>query len=192
VYRDNPEIFSMSLHSLDKILAAITQKAGWEEYRHYDQVLQLWPKIINPRLIEQTRPFSLNRGVLSVATSSAALAQELSLQRYSLLKRLNGQLEIEITDLRFSSARWQQDFDLIPPDAIAPNSLREHPSYVAPEKPRENPEQSAGLRSWSEKIQQRYQSWPICPLCQSPTPSGELDRWQCCAFCFAQSGGVKD
>ncbi|NCR44967.1 MAG: DUF721 domain-containing protein, partial [Microcystis aeruginosa SX13-01] len=30
------------------------------------------------------------------------------------------------------------------------------------------------------------------PRCQSPTPSGELERWQCCAFCFAQSGGVKD
>ncbi|MFN6236622.1 DUF721 domain-containing protein, partial [Microcystis sp.] len=119
----------MSLHSLDKILAVITQQAGWEEYRHYDQVLQLWPKIINPRLLEQTRPFSLSCGVLSVATSSAALAQELSLQRYSLLKRLNSQLETPLGDIRFSAARWQQDSQLIPLEAIAPNSLRDHPSY---------------------------------------------------------------
>lgn len=182
----------MSLYSLDKILAAITQQPGWQEYRHYYQVLQLWPEIINPRLESQTRPFSLSRGVLSVATSSAALAQELSLQRYGLLKRLNSQLEIKITDIRFSSARWQQDSQLIPPEAIAPNSLREHPSYVAPEKLQENPEQSASLESWSQKIRQRTRSWPICPRCQSPTPPGELDRWQCCAFCFAQSGGVKD
>ncbi|MFM8297551.1 MAG: DUF721 domain-containing protein, partial [Microcystis aeruginosa] len=110
----------MSLHSLAKILAAITQQAGWEEYRHYEQVLQLWPKIINSRLLEQTRPFSLKRGVLSVATSSAALAQELSLQRYSLLKRLNSQLETPLGDIRFSAARWQQDSQLIPLEAIAP------------------------------------------------------------------------
>ena len=182
----------MSLHSLDKILAAITQQAGWEEYRHYERVLQLWSKIINPRLLEQTRPFSLNRGVLSVATSSAALAQELSLQRYGLLKRLNSQLETPLDDIRFSAARWQQDSQLIPPEAIAPNSLRDHPSYVIPEKPPENPQQLDGLESWSQKIVHRTRSWPICPRCQSPSPSGELERWQCCAFCFAQSGGVKD
>ena len=99
----------MSLHCLDKILAGITKQAGWEEYRHYEQVLQLWPKIINPRLPAQTRPFSLNRGVLSAATSSDALAQELSLQRYSLLKRLNSPLETPWDDIRFSAARWQQD-----------------------------------------------------------------------------------
>lgn len=182
----------MSLHSLAKILAVITQQAGWEEYRHYDQVLQLWPKIINPRLLEQTRPFSLSRGVLSVATSSAALAQELSLQRHSLLKRLNSQLETPLSDIRFSAARWQQDSQLIPLEAIAPNSLRDHPSYVTPEKPPENPQQPDILETWSQKIRHRTRSWPICPRCQSPTPSGELERWQCCAFCFAQSGGVKD
>lgn len=182
----------MSLYSLDKILAAITQQAGWQEYRHYYQVLQLWPKIINPLLESQTRPFSLDRGILSVATSSAALAQELSLQRYGLLKRLNSQLETPLGDIRFSAARWQQDSQLIPLEAIATNSLREHPSYVAPEKPEENPPQSASLQSWSEKIRHRHRSWPICPRCQSPTPPRELERWQCCAFCFAQSGGVKD
>jgi predicted nucleic acid-binding Zn ribbon protein len=192
VYRGNPAIFLMSLHSLDKILAAITQKAGWEEYRHYYQVLELWPKIINPRLVEQTRPFSLGRGVLSVATSSAVLAQELSLQRYSLLKRLNGQLEVEITDIRFSSARWHENSDPIPREAIALTSIQEHPCYVTKEMQSENPDQKASLQSWVEKIRQRSQSWPICPLCQSPAPPGELKRWHCCAFCFAQSGGVKD
>ncbi|MGV2390306.1 MAG UNVERIFIED_CONTAM: DUF721 domain-containing protein [Microcystis novacekii LVE1205-3] len=58
-------------------------------------------KLLIPVCWSKPDLFPSIRGVLSVATSSAALAQELSLQRYSLLKRLNSQLETPLSNIRF-------------------------------------------------------------------------------------------
>jgi predicted nucleic acid-binding Zn ribbon protein len=181
----------MSFDHLDKILQALTRQPGWESYRQYCLVVNRWQEVLAPRLLEQTRPFSLSRGVLSVATCSATLAQELSLQRYSLLKKMNRFLEEPIEDIHFSSARWHERSIEPPPETIAPLPLTEHPSYVkrgdenvSSSSPPSSPvNKRDSFERWQEKIRQRSRSWPICPCCQSPTPSGEIDRWGCCAYC---------
>jgi len=99
--------FFRCLYILDKISAVITQQAGWENIAEYDRVLQLLPKIINPVCWSETR-FPSIAGFYRWLTSSAALAQELSLQRYSLLKRLNSQLKTPLGYIRFLPARWQR------------------------------------------------------------------------------------
>jgi predicted nucleic acid-binding Zn ribbon protein len=177
----------MSLDDLERILRSLARQPQWESYRHYCQALEAWKQVIPPRLLDRTRPVSRQNGVLSVATCSAVLAQELSLQRYSLLQKINRFLDEPLEDLRFSSARW---FDLPPAppsNAIDNPAIASHPSYLPGEngkdRPREEPVSSKSLERWVEKIRQRSLSWPPCPRCQAPTPSGEIDRWGCCAFC---------
>ena len=58
------------------------------------------------KISQNTRPLYFSREVFGIATSSAVWAQELTLQRYSLLKRVNQQLNFNVKDIRFTPARW--------------------------------------------------------------------------------------
>ncbi|NJL51517.1 MAG: DUF721 domain-containing protein, partial [Hydrococcus sp. SU_1_0] len=106
----------MSLHfdSVEQILTKLENQPGWEKFRIHRQLLKCWSRVVNQQTAQHTRPLYLNRQILYVATSSAARAQELAFQRYTLLKRLNQQqqliLEIkdDIKDIRFSSSQWHQ------------------------------------------------------------------------------------
>ncbi len=79
----------MSFASIDRILAKIEQQSGWEEFRQYRYLLESWAQIVGETTAIHTRPLYIQRQILWVATSSSARAQELSFQRYSLLKKIN-------------------------------------------------------------------------------------------------------
>jgi predicted nucleic acid-binding Zn ribbon protein len=104
----------MHFDSVEQILTQLETQPGWEKFRAHRQLLKCWSRVVNQQTAQHTRPLYINRQILYVATSSAARAQELAFQRYTLLKRLNQQqqliLEIkdEIKDIRFSSSQWHQ------------------------------------------------------------------------------------
>ncbi|HHP7232314.1 MAG TPA: DUF721 domain-containing protein [Xenococcaceae cyanobacterium] len=106
----------MFSNSLKNILQQITQQPGWEQYQQYCEVKGCWQKIINQKIAQNTCPISISRQVLWVATSSAVWAQELSLQRYNLLKKLNAQLTFTLTDIRFSTTNWHK----LPNNIVSP------------------------------------------------------------------------
>lgn len=120
----------MFFSSLEQTLAEITNQPGWEKYQQYRQLLKCWQKIVSKEIGQQTRPLYVNRQVLMVATSSSVWAQELTLQRYSLLKQLNTQLAFSLKDIRFSPSQWQQtgDRNLSAQSNQDPHSL--HPSRI--------------------------------------------------------------
>lgn len=152
----------MSFEGIDKILHTLTQQPGWEEYHHYRQILQAWERSISSRLRDKTKVVSLSRGVLSIATSSAALAQDLTLQRPHLLKRLNATLDQPVTDIRFSSAQWQEK-----------SQFKSQSNYDS---------QLPTLDSHQDSLTRL-----LCPICAAPTSEKELRRWNCCAFCWSRS-----
>ncbi len=99
----------MHFNSVEQILTQLEQQPGWEKFREYRQLLKYWDNTVNQQIGEHTRPLYITRQVLWVATSSAARAQELSFQRYSLLKRLNKQLTFKTI---FSAKTAQQAANL--------------------------------------------------------------------------------
>jgi predicted nucleic acid-binding Zn ribbon protein len=180
----------MSFQSLEEILQRLQQDPNWDSVSQFRQVLQHWKTVVSPKIFLYTRPLAVNRQVLSVATSSSAWAQNLSLQRYSLLKKINPLLTEPLQDIRFAPAKWHQPH----PNAVEsfPESdFADHPSYIAENQDNfisstlpPDVDLKTGFNHWANGIEKRAQLLPLCPRCHAPTPAGELKRWSVCAYCF--------
>ncbi|MEY4519603.1 MAG: hypothetical protein RLZZ499_2203 [Cyanobacteriota bacterium] len=190
----------MSLHfnSVEQILTQLENQPGWEKFRAYRQLLQCWERVVNQQIAQYTRPLYINRQILYVATSSAARAQELSFQRYTLLKRLNQQLTTEIKDLHFSSSQWHQKTYLQETQALFTISDRHKtiiPRVDAALK-QDHQETKANSLSAQDRAKNAAQRWLrtieqtkdtlACPQCNSRVSQAELSRWNLCHHCVAQ------
>ena len=197
-------------NSLAQILAQIEQQPEWTEYRQYRQLLECWGKIVNPTTAKYTKPLYIKRQILWVATSSAARAQELSFQRYALLKQLNAQLSFALTDIRFSSSQWQKvtstkatsnNLIKVKHREDSENNLKyqqKSPNYgnilkksvthdpLASSKLSSPQDAQTACQNWWQLRQKRMQSLPLCSQCKVPTPPTELERWNLCHHCVAK------
>ncbi|AFZ26959.1 putative RNA-binding protein containing Zn ribbon [Cylindrospermum stagnale PCC 7417] len=179
----------MSFKSVNDILGGLEQQAKWQE-PPLQSLLKCWAEIVGAVVAAHARPVSIQRDVLSVATSSAAWSQNLTFGRQSLLLKLNQKLPTPLVDIRFSTANWR-----LPPETqkleqtILP---REHPSYLGDQSssiPDVIPtlkNVNAAFEDWARAMQRRSHNLPLCPGCQCPTPPGELQRWRVCAPCAAK------
>ncbi|MEA5565948.1 DUF721 domain-containing protein [Anabaena sp. UHCC 0399] len=176
----------MSLKPINDILGILEQQAKWRE-DPFQLLIQSWAEIVGTVAAKHSRPLSMQRDVLRVATSSAAWAQNLTFSRQALLVKLNAKLSMSLVDMRFSTAGWQKSKEVSQPQ---PSFLpSEHPSYLGDihnySTVSKTTEQNANqaFESWSRIRQARSQGLPLCSQCQSPTPPGELQRWGVCALC---------
>ena len=196
----------MQFNSVEQILTQLEQQPGWEKFREYRQLLKCWDKTVNQKIAQHTRPLYINRQVLYIATSSAARAQELSFQRYTLLKRLNKQLAFDLKDLRFSSSQWHQktsqpeisslmftpgkrqisEVDLAPSIYTQQASVRGNSkaSSTSSTSPKDRAMDAA--QRWLRKIEQKSSRSFPCPECNCLTSNAELARWNTCYHCIAQ------
>ncbi len=194
----------MFFNSIEQILAQLEQQPGWEKYREYRQLLKCWHNTVSQNTAQHTRPLHITRQVLWVATSSAARAQELSFQRYTLLKKLNNQLPFALKDIRFSSSQWHQKsqqsnteqtlfnisnkqkskINLTAPKIV--DKKVQNNSQKSPQKSSPVTQAKAAAESWLKTVKQNSSSFSACPNCGSPTPRGEIERWSLCYLCIAQ------
>ncbi|MDZ8051802.1 MAG: DUF721 domain-containing protein [Aulosira sp. ZfuVER01] len=179
----------MSFKSVTDILGVLEKQAQWQE-QPFQRLLQFWAEVVGVVVAKHTRPLSIQRDVLRVATSSAAWAQNLTFGRQTLLLKLNAKLPTPLIDIRFSTAGWQSSPETEKPQITVLPS--EHPSYLgtvnhSPSQTTShttNPNTAFG--HWAKVMQERSHGLPLCPQCQCPTPPGELQRWQICSFCAAK------
>lgn len=207
----------MSLHfdSVEQILTQLETQPGWEKFRAHRQLLKCWSQVVNQQTAQHTRPLYLNRQILYVATSSAARAQELVFQRYTLLKRLNQQqqliLEIkdDIKDIRFSSSGWHQPTYAQETQATLFTISDRQKTKIAPDptvalKPANkgakadnslnnlsnalSPSEQAkkAAQRWLGDMEQKLATTLACPQCNSVISQAELTRWNLCHHCVAQ------
>ncbi len=195
----------MHFNSVEQILTQLEQQPGWEKFREHRQLLQCWENSVNQQTLKHTRPLHITRQVLWVATSSAARAQELSFQRYSLLKRLNQKLTFTLKDIRFSSFHWHQKTAQleIQPSLFGAGDQRKFniaPMHSITTKQEDENSQNARLslsesasakaknaaERWLKTLEHKSSAWLICSGCNSLTPKGEIERWNLCYHCIAQ------
>ncbi len=178
----------MSFKSINNILEGIKQSAPWQK-QLFPQLLNYWVEIVGAGVAVQTRPLLIQRDVLWVATSSAAWAQNLTFERKTILMKLNHKLSTSLVDIRFSTAGWK---GLPTTETQITVSASEHPSYVAddlvPQKlVKPSLDNAVGtFENWARIMQERSHYLPLCPQCQSPTPPGELKRWNICSLCYSK------
>ena len=188
----------MHFDSVDQILARLERQPGWEKFREYRQLLKCWHTVLSPSAAKHTRPLYITRQILWVATSSAARAQELSFQRYTLLKRLNKQLDFTLKDIRFSDSQWHQT-------AIAGDRQDLEPIFIISDRqksqattpdPNIEPETTNKAESSPTRAKQAALKWlktfensnpsVFCPNCKAATPKEEIKRWNLCHHCIAK------
>ncbi|MBD2693595.1 DUF721 domain-containing protein [Anabaena catenula] len=177
----------MSLKSVNSILGILEQEAKWQQ-QPFQLLLKCWGEVVGTVVAAQTRPLSIQRDVLWVATASAAWAQNLTFGRKTILLKLNQKLSTPLIDIRFSTAEWKISPITPKPQIVTP---QEHPSYLGTRisnfevKPAVN-NASAAFDDWARVRQERSLGLPLCPHCQCPTPPGELQRWGVCSPCAAK------
>jgi predicted nucleic acid-binding Zn ribbon protein len=180
---------NMSLKSVNDILSVLEQQAQWQE-QPFQRLLQFWAEVVGAVAAAHTRPLSIQRDVLRVATSSAAWAQNLTFGRQTLLVKLNAKLPTPLIDIRFSTADWRRAPEQIKTQQTV--SLQEHPSYlgdVASSRPDVTPtieSANTAFGYWAKTMQGRSHGLPLCPQCHCHTPPGELQHWGVCSFCAAK------
>ncbi len=182
----------MSFKSVNDILGDLEVQAKLQQ-QPFQSVLKFWAEVVGAIVASHSRPLSIQRHTLWVATSSAAWAQNLTFQRQQILLKLNQLLPAPIdplVDIRFSSAGWQRPKDK--ESSAQTLSSSEHPSYISDgmgisrdlKLTSHNADDAFG--HWAELVQVRSQGLPLCPNCTCPTPPGELLRWQVCSVCAAK------
>lgn len=190
----------MFFDSVEKILNQLEQQPGWGKFRLHRQLLKSWDSVVSPKIAQNTRPLYVNREILWVATTSAARSQELSFQRYSLLKKLNQKLPYSLKDIRFSSSQWHQKneenqslkttlFTLSNKQKDLANLTQQKSlNQKIKQEPKVTSAQDVKLaaKHLLEKIKQNSANFVTCSKCDAPTPSAEIKRWGSCYHCIAQ------
>ena len=149
----------MSLTPIAKITIEVQTQPGWEGVRDWGYIIHAWESIVSPTIASRSRPKSLSRDILTIATTSASLTHQLTFGRQSLCRQLNDRLAGTLppfVDLRFAPVGYKDNY--------VPSAT-------------ENESQSID----SGEI-------VICTHCSSRCRQGELSRWGVCQFCAIDLG----
>ncbi|MFE4107410.1 DUF721 domain-containing protein [Almyronema epifaneia] len=182
----------MTLQPLNQLVGQLQQQENWRSQQQFKRLAEIWPDIVGEAVARQTCPTGLKQQVLWVATSTAAWSQTLMFERHRILRKLNQQLTLNLTDIRFSPVQWR--LAKRSPAIAAPSELlQQHPSFINVDSDIEALLETKALETyttaferWAYLRRQQTQHYPLCPECQCPTPPGELKRWATCALCAAK------
>lgn len=169
------------------------------EQQQFEQILASWTACVGDAIAAQARPLLVQRNVLQVAVSSPVWTQTLVFERPKILQKLNDRLAVPLEEIRFSTVQWHQQ-PLLDISADTTTVWTNHPCRCSDTTPAKGNGGAAAssqasqlcltpetaFAQWLTRIQQRSQHLPMCPQCQCPTPSGELERWGVCSLCSAQ------
>ncbi|MBW4651522.1 MAG: DUF721 domain-containing protein [Kaiparowitsia implicata GSE-PSE-MK54-09C] len=182
----------MTFDSLPRLIGAIETQDSWLTRRQFQQLQACWQRIVGTAVAAQTRPMGIQRQVLSVSTSSSGWAQNLMFERVRILEKLNAELSLNLTDIRFSTAQWHTKPRHTTGEPLSDSARvwRNHPSQCDAAPYTHLPQARAttpdtAFQQWAQAVQQQAQHLPLCPRCQCHCPPGELERWSVCGLCAA-------
>jgi len=184
------KLAEMGLEGLNGIIKGLESQESWQSQRQFRLVVTHWPKAVGFAVARQTRPISIQRSSLYVATATATWAHTLTYERLNILRKLNRYQKTPLKNIRFSTAQWTQPTSA---NLTSADRGKSHPSYVGEDATRPSGVHTASALDpndafvrWSQTMRQLQQSQPTCPNCKCACPQGELDRWAVCSLCAAK------
>ena len=194
----------MSLEGIENLIKGLESQESWQAQQQFRLVLLHWPKTVGNSVARKTRPISIQRETLYVATATASWAQTLAYERINILRKLNRYQKQPLRAIRFSAAQWTQnknadgapgrtDSDVGMPSTDATTvhkRLLAHPSYIGTvprlaKHPDLTPD--SAFQRWAITLREMQQTQAICPVCRCRCPQGEIDRWSRCSYCATKS-----
>ena len=104
----------MKFHNFDKlgdILSNVAQKSGMNFGISQIALFNLWPEVVGTRFQKNTKAIKINGKVLTIATKSSTVTQELSMFKVDILKKLEimtKNLGIKIEEIIFNHKIWNE------------------------------------------------------------------------------------
>ncbi len=186
----------MPLDSIHNVIHQLEQQPRWRRRGEFRRVLNQWTSVVGEGVARQAAPMRIDQDVLHVAVVNPMWAQTLMLERLRIVAKLNDRLNLNLSDIRFSSGDWyRQNKSNLPAQvpisspSELPEWLRQHPSFEPQAIPRsvQRPETpQASFDRWTALTQQLAAQQPLCPQCHCHCPGGELKRWGKCSICAAK------
>ncbi len=175
--------------SLSNLLTALAGNAQMMSNFRFVQLQKSWPSLVGTAVAAHTRPVRLQSGVLTVAVSGAAWAQNLAFERRLLLTKIAAALgeQVPLHDIRFETTGWyiREKASQVVLDTAHPltTGLSGAPPSAAtgPETLSDKLDRLRELARW------RARQLPGCTRCRMSAPQGELDRWGMCGSCLVKS-----
>lgn len=185
----------MAFESLERVFNQLEKQVNWQKHHQFRQVLQHWSGVVGAAVSSHTRPYSIQRGTLNIATANSVWAQNLSFERLRILQKLNQILSVPLTDIRFSAGYWRGETN--GETNLDGKSDDNHRSWNHPSElpitldsltQASHPPQDANgaFQQWASRRRHQMKALPLCPQCEVPSPLGELDRWGVCCFCVTK------
>jgi predicted nucleic acid-binding Zn ribbon protein len=178
----------MALEGLNAVLSQL-KRTQWRDQQSFETFVRLWPEIVGAAVSAQTRPIKLNtQGILYVAVSSGAWAQNLAFERIRILKKVNTAWNGSVKDIYFSTRDWHHSPSPRLRQALELKLVSAELASRSPGMRSQPKDAREAFSRWSSAVQKQTKGNDRCPLCQCPTPLEELKRWSHCALCLSRSG----
>jgi predicted nucleic acid-binding Zn ribbon protein len=164
-----------------QVVLRLQRTPAWQKPQHLLKVLEVWTEVCGSQVAHHAQPQRLTNHVLSVATSSAVWAQELTMQRLQLCQKLLAHHPtLPLKEIRFSPTGWRDKNTPLPERAPAPpfaEATTKHFDWPSTDDPQER------LRQVEQVLQWRLQKNPTCPRCRAKAHPASLQRWGYCLEC---------
>jgi predicted nucleic acid-binding Zn ribbon protein len=87
---------------VSEVLERLVSSMGIQKRIGEHRAWQLWPEVVGPAISSRTRIIQVKRGIMLVAASSPAWAQELTYIKRDILAKMNDRLgDSPLNDIRF-------------------------------------------------------------------------------------------
>ncbi len=85
---------------IENVVEGVLQKRGWFDKVQERRVFDVWESVVGKTIAAQSAPISLYGGILRVDVSHPVYANEMTLMKTKIIKKLKSKLENQNTSVR--------------------------------------------------------------------------------------------
>ncbi len=107
------KILYTDFETTESLVASMLNSPEMKKALMRNNLYKFWNKVVGKKFGEKSKPYSMmGGGVMVIACESAAVAQELSLQKFQIIEKFKPyvkSLKLNLKDIRFDVKKWEKD-----------------------------------------------------------------------------------
>lgn len=105
------KILYTDFESTENLIESILHSPEMKKALMRNNLYKFWDKVVGKKFSEKSRPYSMmGKGVMVIACKNAAVAQELTLQKFQIIEKFKPyvkSLNLTLQDIRFDVKKWE-------------------------------------------------------------------------------------